>query len=368
MEALNPTSNAPPARPQRRPVADAIQVEQSDLKCIACAGKCTFSAVHQALECRSCGALYDLSTPEDDHASAEHPYHEDAPETDRPVVTDRRVHQCEGCGGEVLFLGEALSTQCPYCNGAVVLGTGDMGYRTKALIPFQADARFAQSQAQDWVKNRRAAPGDLGRVVAQSRVSGLYAPFWTFDSVEALQYWATYTKGSGDNRRTVKTSGRMHITFDDLLMPASPHVTPLIRDGILHDFDPADLRPYRAGYLAGFAAERHHQSVPQGLVANEDDKALLIRNRIKRHINKSGVSNIRYNTDTTGIHYRRILLPVWILHYEYGGKPMKVVVSGIDGRTFGERPFSMWKVAAYSALLSGIAIGLGWAWGVAGLP
>jgi hypothetical protein len=127
------------------------------------------------------------------------------------------------------------------------------------------------------------------------------------------------------------------------------------------------LRPYRAGYLAGFAAERHHQSVAVGLEANEADKRLLMRNRIKQHINKSGVRKIGYSTDTSGIHYRRILLPVWILHYEYKGKPMKVVVSGIDGRTYGERPFSMAKVAMYSMLLSGIAIGLGLAWGAGGL-
>ena len=93
---------------------------------------------------------------------------------------------------------------------------------------------------------------------------------------------------------------------------------------------------------------------------------MLIRNRIKGHVNRTGVHAIRYQTDTTGIHYRRILLPVWILHYAYGGVPMKVVVSGIDGRTFGERPFSRWKMAGVSAALSGLAVVTGWLWGAAG--
>ena len=61
-----------------------------------------------------------------------------------------------------------------------------------------------------------------------------------------------------------------------------------------------------------------------------------------------------------------MLLPVWILHYTYNDKPMKVVISGIDGRTFGERPFSMVKLAIYSAVLSGLAIGFGIAWGALG--
>ena len=46
---------------------------------------------------------------------------------------------------------------------------------------------------------------------------------------------------------------------------------------------------------------------------------------------------------------------------------MKVVVSGIDGRTYGERPFFIPKIAASSGLLSSIAIVIGLAWGAGGL-
>jgi hypothetical protein len=46
---------------------------------------------------------------------------------------------------------------------------------------------------------------------------------------------------------------------------------------------------------------------------------------------------------------------------------MKLVVSGIDGRTYGERQFSIPKLAAYSGLLSAIALIIGSAWGAGGL-
>jgi hypothetical protein len=157
----------------------------------------------------------------------------------------------------------------------------------------------------------------------------------------------------------------MSTRFNDLLVPASPHVTALIRDGILHDLRPSDLRAFRPGYLAGFAAERHHQTVAEGLRANEDDKALLIRNRIKAHEGRRDLFDIGYRTDTTGIHYRRILLPVWILHYQHRGTAYRVVVSGIDGRTFGERPVSAVKLALYSAAITAVAIGVGLVWGAA---
>lgn len=344
-----------------------VAAEQTALQCARCAGQCVYAPVSGGLQCTSCGTTTALETETDHLAAQEFGYAEGAPEPDPPILTEERSYQCRTCGGEVLFTGAALSEHCPYCNGAVVLGTADAGYRTKALIPFQVDADFARRQMLAWVGRRIAAPGDLAPTMTEARLAGLYAPFWTFDSDEAVSYWAKYRTGSGKQRRTRNTSGALRLSFDDLLMPASPHVTPLIRDGILHDFNPRDLRPYHVGYLAGFAAERHHQSVAQGLAANREDKDLLIRNRIKRHINKSGVHAIQFQTDTTGIHYRRILLPVWIAHYTYGGKAMKVVVSGIDGRTFGERPFSHWKIAAYAAALSAVAIALGVLWGAAGL-
>jgi hypothetical protein len=67
-----------------------------------------------------------------------------------------------------------------------------------------------------------------------------------------------------------------------------------------------------------------------------------------------------------GIHYRRILLPVWILHYTHVDRPYRVVVSGIDGRSFGERPFSLIKLALYSGAITAAAIAVGLAWGAAG--
>lgn len=340
---------------------------QSELQCTNCGGQCTYDPAQQALVCTSCASRFGLETPDDARAAQEFDFDPDAPEEDVPEVEETRVHHCQTCGGDVVFVGETLSERCAYCDGPVVLATSDAGYQTKALIPFRVPERDAQIAAQAWATQRFAAPSDMSEIVAKARVAGLYVPFWTFDSSEAVQYWAKYKVRRNKRTVTRSTSGAMRINFDDLLVPASPHITPLIRDGILHDFEPRRLRPYRPGYLAGFGAERHHQSVTEGLQANADDKDLLIRNRIKGHVNRSGVHGIRYTTDTSGVRYRRILLPVWILHYTYKGVPMKIVVCGMQGRTYGERPFSWAKLAGYAAVLSTVTIAFGLAWGAGGL-
>ena len=342
-----------------------LAAAQSDLLCTSCAGQCAYDPASRTLTCASCGTGHQIPPDDSVDPAREFHYHPDTGHTEQKTITRTQTHVCETCGGEVTFIGAALSEQCAYCDGPVVLKAEEASYQTLGMVPFRVENDTAQVKAVAWAKARVAAPSDLAKIVAKGRVAGLYAPFWTFDSHEAISYMVKYRVKQGDDWVTKRRSGDMTTTFDDLLMPASPHVTPLIRDGILHEFDPDNLHPYDPAYLAGFAAERHHQSVTEGLQANKADKDLLIRNRIKRHSGKSNVTHISYKTHTTGIRYRRILLPVWILHYTYKTKPMKVVVCGIHGRTFGERPFSYWKLAGLAAAASFALIAFGWAWGAA---
>ena len=342
-------------------------VIQSDLQCPDCAGQCAYSPGDRALRCLSCSNVHTIAVDPEADPDKEFHYHPDLPHTEQSVVTGDQTHACETCGGEVVFTGPALSERCPYCDGALVLAGEDQSYTTLGMIPFARTETTGRENALAWIAGRWAAPSNLGDHVARGRLTGIYVPFWTFDSKEAIDYMVTYRVKQGDNWVSRTYRSAMKTQFDDLLVPASPHVTPLIRDGILHDFDPDSLVPYTPGFLAGFAAERHHQSVKDGLRANAADKDLLLRNRIKRHSGKSKITQISYKTDTTGIRYRRVLLPVWMLHYSYGDAPMKVVVCGLHGRAFGERPFSSAKLFGFSALLALGAIVLGWFWGAAGI-
>lgn len=343
------------------------RIAQQDLLCSNCAGQCAYQPASGALGCMSCGAEHTIVLDPNADPGIEHHYHPDLPHTEQPVIETDRQFQCETCGGSVVFHGHSISENCPYCDGALVAQEQDESYAILGMIPFSVSEKEAQLHAQAWAKGRWAAPDDLTDVIATSRVAGLYVPFWTFDSHEAVAYSLRYRVQRGKRTAIRSMRGKMNTRFDDLLMPASPHVTPLIRDGILHEFDPQQLRPFMPAYLAGFAAERHHQSVRRGLAKNAPDKALLLRNRIKAHSGKDRILDVSYKTDTTGIKYRRILLPVWILHYEYQGKKLKIASCGLRGRTFGERPFSTPKLVAFAAIAASAAAAFGFLWGASGL-
>lgn len=348
-------------------MTEVSPIAQANLLCANCAGQCAFSPETGALSCQSCATDHLIQIDPDADPAAEQHYHPDLPHTEQPAFTQSRAFRCGTCGGEVIFHGHSISENCPYCDGALVDQSLDESYPTVGMIPFAVGEGQGQVNVQAWVAGRWAAPSDLSAVVSNGRVAGIYVPFWTFDSKEAVEYTVRYKVKQGKRSVSRSASGTMQTEFDDMLMPASRHVTPLIRDGILHEFDPNNLRPVEPAYMAGFAAERHHQSVREGLEHNAADKALLLRNRIKKHSGKSRIYDVSYLTDTSGIKYRRILLPVWILHYKYDGKPMKVVTCGLHGRTFGERPFSTTKLLALAGLVSGVATAFGFVWGALGI-
>jgi len=338
---------------------------QSDLQCSACAGQCRFDPATGQLTCDSCATHHDITVDQHIDPTAEFHYSPDTKHTESKTITRTPSHTCETCGGELVFTGASLSERCPYCDGPVVLNAQEASYQTLGLIPFRISGPEAAALTRTWAQRRWAAPSDLAKTAEKESVIGLYVPFFTFDSDELVNYSLTYRYRSGKKTRRRTIKGSMRTAFDDLLIPASPHITPLIRDGILHEFRPSDLLPYDPAFLAGFAAERHHLSVSEGLNMNEADKDLLLRNRIKKHAGKTNVVNISYKTHTSGIRYRRILLPVWILHYRYKEKPYKIVACGIHGRTFGERPFSIPKLLGLSAGLTAAVLAFGWLWGAA---
>lgn len=343
------------------PVEDRFDAVQAALQCPFCAGQRRFSPETGRLVCESCGKDSEIEDDGALEARREQAY--DPNDLDGEIPEVDRAHRCESCGGEVVFVGRAVSERCPYCNGPIVLHGGHARFMPSGLIPFAVAQTQAEANIRHWLRSRWAAPGDLRGAVSDGRVAGVYAPFWTFDASHAINYWAKKRVGFDDDAKWVDVTGATTLAVDDAVIAASDHVTPAIRDGIMHGFSPDKLRSYLPAYLAGFAGELHQGRVSEGLERYRRDIEVKVHRRIRRDIGTPRVSDIRYLAELSGIRFRRILLPLWIWHFTYRGEPMRIVVSGIDGKTFGQRPYSRQKLLAYSlgvvvpAFLLGAKIG-----------
>ena len=55
--------------------------------------------------------------------------------------------------------------------------------------------------------------------------------------------------------------------------------------------------------------------------------------------------NLQVDADYSAQTFKHILVPVWLLAYNYGARTFQVLVNGYTGRIAGEQPYSWVKIA-----------------------
>jgi hypothetical protein len=66
--------------------------------------------------------------------------------------------------------------------------------------------------------------------------------------------------------------------------------------------------------------------------------------------------NLEISPTFSGRTFKHVLVPVWLLTYNYGNKPWQVVVNGYTGRIAGHYPKSPWKIAGLVLLILIVAL------------
>jgi hypothetical protein len=113
-------------------------------------------------------------------------------------------------------------------------------------------------------------------------------------------------------------------------------------------------RPYQPDYLAGYTALRYEVEPESGLQVAQGEMAKAIDKDCRRSIggDEQRVSSVQ--TRYSDVMFKLMLLPVWIAAYLYAGKTWQVLVNAHTGEVVGQRPYSVWKIAA--AILVGLIV------------
>jgi hypothetical protein len=54
--------------------------------------------------------------------------------------------------------------------------------------------------------------------------------------------------------------------------------------------------------------------------------------------------NLRIFPTFSARTFKHVLVPIWLLTYNYGAKAFQVIVNGYTGKIAGKYPLSVWKV------------------------
>ncbi len=342
--------------------------------CPACGGEAHWNPARQKLVCPYCGTE-SAAQPAAEGAIVEHDLARalaGLAGQPRGWSVARRAVRCGSCRAISVLDAARQAQNCEFCGSAQLLPyeEPEPAFRPESLLPFTVDAARARDLVRGWTRRRWLAPRALGRRALTDTVHGVYLPYWTFDALvdaswtaEAGHYYATsqtYRQGGRLRTRQVRqvrwvpAAGRLSHRFDDDLVCASVGV----HAGLLRRIEPfptRDLRPYDPGYVAGWVVERYQvdlaDAARRARAAMERTLAALCAREVPGDTHRNLAVRAQWSAQT----FKHVLVPVWLLTYDYGRKSYQCVVNGATGAVAGEYPKSWVKIAL---LAVAIAVGL----------
>lgn len=365
-------------------MSDAPPKEQIHFPCRTCGGQLVFSPTETVLKCKYCGA--EEAIPQSAEAVSEkdfEAYLQSGAQAEGSIDGLENEIRCQACGATILISSKTVADKCPYCNVPLQNEPQQAAAMIKpaSLLPFGIDLRGAQAAFRAWIASLWFAPSDLVQMAARGELSGMYVPYWTYDSMTITHYsgmrgdnyWETetYTETDANGRTETKTrqvmktmwtpaAGRVDHFFDDVLIVAA-HTLPKKYVDALDPWDLDKLTPYSAAYLSGFTAERYQVDVKQGFDEARGVMDGRIRGLCCQDIGGDQQQLYTVNTQHLNVTFKHLLLPIWHSAYRYRDQLFHIVINARTAEVQGERPISWAKVFG---LVVGIAAAVGAVWGL----
>lgn len=337
----------------------AATMKETDRKCPQCGGVMDFDPTTGGLYCPYCD--YREEIPVQNTAGDEKAEELDFEKAEFTENCDwgvsKKTVTCKSCGATSVYDALEVASECPYCGSNQVMEASDVKtLAPNGVVPFKITAKQAGERFIKWLGKKWFAPKAAKQSAQADSFTGIYLPYWTFDSDTFSRYTAEYgidrTVGEGDNKKTVtdwhRTSGTFDQFIDDqLVCGTTNHDNNIL--SMVEPFDTADNKAYKPEYLAGFGAERYSIGLKDAWnKAKEFIKSKLeglIRSKITSQYNADHVRNLIINTDYKNITYKYLLLPIWISSFTFNGKIYQFMVNGQSGKVGGKYPVSPWRVA-----------------------
>jgi Zn finger protein HypA/HybF involved in hydrogenase expression len=343
----------------------AEELAREKFACPACGAEAIWNPAKQALVCPFCGTTSPATLDADTGGIIEHDLVtalRGITDDKRGWQTEKRYVKCQSCQAISVLDPQRQAQRCDFCGSAQLIPyeqTKD-AFRPESLLPFKVTEDKARDGIRAWYGRLWLAPNKLKRSALTDTVKGIYLPYWTFDAkvdaawtAEAGFYYYTtesYTDGSGRSQtrqvqhvRWESASGQLQHFFDDDLICASVGVhAPLLRG--VEPFPTAELKPYDAGYVAGWLVERYQIDLVAAATAARDDMDAKLRQMCVAQIPGDTYRNLDVRANYSGQTFKHILAPVWLLSYHFGAKAFQAVMNGFTGTVAGEYPKSWVKV------------------------
>ena len=346
------------------PPAKTGNLHQS-FKCAKCGAKMEFTPGADAQQCPYCSHSNPIPKSEKDIKELDFRKYLTKALTEEDT-TEQLTIKCQTCAAEMTADPNVTAQDCAFCGTPIVSTAASTKHiKPKSLLSFVITREQGWEMFRKWIAGLWFAPNNLKKLTRQqSKLNGMYVPYWTYDSdttsfyrgQRGEHYWVTehYTttdskgKTVRKSRRVRKTrwwpaSGTVWASFDDVLVLAS-NTLPRKCTLKLEPWDINNLVPYKDEYLSGFSAESYQVDLTDGFEHAQEIMDTEIRHRVKLDIGGDEQRIHSVQTQHDNVTFKHILLPIWISTYRYKNKPYRFLINGRTGEVQGERPYSWVKI------------------------
>lgn len=358
------------------PTVSKAPPKERKFPCAKCGARLDFNPSARSLKCPYCG--YEELIVPDQEGVQERDFESYLNMLAKEARLEGRSSQvrCTGCGAVVLLEDKVVTEKCPFC--ATHLENEPEAAESmvvpESVLPFRIDSRKAREAFNAWIASRWFAPNSLKKMANLGQLSGVYLPYWTFDSMTYSHYTGqrgdNYTTFETDSKGRVRTvvrtrwypvSGEIDHFFDDVLVCGSKSLpTGRVRD--LEPWDLGHLVTFMPEYLSGFKTERYAVGLKDGFVRAQGIMSERIHRLCEQDIGGDHQLVEHVNTQHVGVTFKHILLPLWLATYRYYDKVYRILVNARTGEVVGERPWSFWKIAlvvlAVAAIVAAVLLAI----------
>lgn len=345
--------------------------------CPACGAQAEWSPARQKLICPFCGteSPYQIDRQtgqvvEMDLVTALR----ELPDEGRGWQVERRSVECQSCRAVMVFDPTRVGQNCEFCGAPALVDYKEIKspIRPTGLLPFRIDAGRVRDDIKRWWRSKWLAPGKLARTSLVDTIRSLYIPYWTFDArahcpweAEAgYHYYVDVSGTDSKGRRVVRkerrtrwepASGVIDHTFDDEPVPGTQGL-PLDLLRQVEPFPTGDVVEYDTAFLSGHVVEHYKVVLFDAAARALDQMRDKLEQLCAREIPGDTYRNLRISPEYSSRTFKHVLVPVWLLSYNYGARAFQVIVNGYTGRVAGRYPYSPWKILLLVVLAAAVLI------------
>ncbi len=362
----------PPALPEQRGVAAEVRSLERHV-CPECGGKAEWDPGKAELVCPYCGTHFPrIGPPPPPGSVVEHDLDQaiaELGEKARTVDTATRRVQCNNCHAVLVRSADTVAQHCDFCGSPELLDYTDIQspISPESLLPAVVSKETAYHSLKKFLGERWFAPNDLKRRNLIDRIHRVYLPYWTFDAsaecpwtADSGTYYYVTVRDRDANGNTVTrqerrirwrpASGHVSTWFDDIVIAGSRGL-----DGDLlqklEPFPTKDLQPYETRYVSGWQVEHYQVPLLDAARLGFGMMEGILREMCGREVPGDTYRNLQIRPEFDDKTFKHILVPIWLLAYQYRGKIWQGAVNAVTGSTHARFPLSPWKIAFVTLLV-----------------